>query len=91
LKSRRNDARYPGSVTIHYPLHPFYGQEFPVARGFGTDNALQFELQADDRRVLVPAWMTDVDRCRQLTADGDLHASMFALLELVDLVQKADL
>jgi hypothetical protein len=91
LKSLHNDARYPGSVTIHYPLHPFYGHELPVARRFGTGDALQFELQADDRRVLVPAWMTDVDHCRQLTADGDLRTSVIALLELACFVRTADL
>jgi len=70
LKSHHNDARYPGSLTIYYPFHPLYGRELPVARRFGAGGILRFELQADDRCVLVPAWMVDAETCRTLTA-GD--------------------
>jgi hypothetical protein len=91
LKSHRNDARYPGNVTIHYPFHPFHGRELPVSRRFGTGETLHFELQADDRRVLVPAWMTDVDWCRQLTAGDEPRASTAALLQLARLLNAANL
>jgi len=91
LKSHHNDAHYPGNVTIHYPLHPFHGREFPVSRLFGTGETLRFELQTDDCRVLVPAWMTDADRCRQLTAGDEPRASVTALLQLGRLLNAADL
>jgi len=90
-KSPHNDAHYPVSVTIHYLLHPFHGRELPVARRFGTGRTLRFELEPDDRRVLVPAWMTDADRCRQLTAGDEPRVSMTALLQLVRLLKSADL
>jgi len=48
-------------------------------------------LRAGDRRVLVPAWMTDADRCRQLTAGDEPRVSMTALLQLVRLLKSADL
>jgi hypothetical protein len=91
LKSHHNDARYPGSVTIQYPFHPFRGRELPVSRRFGAGETLQFELQADDRRVLVPAWMTDAERCRQLTAGDEPRTSITALLQLARLLKSADL
>jgi hypothetical protein len=91
LKSHHNDARYPGSVTIHYPFHPFHGRELRVARRFAAGDVLRFELQADDRLVLVPAWMTDADRCRQLTAGDEPRAAMTALLQLAALLKSTDL
>jgi hypothetical protein len=91
LKELHNDARYPGNLTIHYPLHPFCGQELPVSRQFGIGDALQFELRASDRRVFVPAWMTDPDRCRQLTSGCEPRCSMASLLKLVALLRTAGL
>jgi hypothetical protein len=91
LKSLHKDARYRGNATIHYPLHPFYGQDLPIARQFGTGNVRQVELWANDRRVLVPAWMTDLDACRQMTAGCEPRAAMASLLALVDLLRAADL
>ena len=91
LKSSHNDARYPGSLTIHYPFHPLYGRKLPVARRFAAGNILRFELQADDRCVLVPAWMTDAETCRNLTAGDEPRATMEALLQLGDLLKSADL
>jgi len=91
LKVLHNDARYPGSRTIHYLFHPLHGRELPVARRFGAREILRFELQADDRCVLVPAWMTDAEACRKLTAGDEPRVSLGALLKLVDLVRSADL
>ena len=91
MKSHHNDARYPGSLTIHYPFHPLCGRELPVARRFGAGRVLRFELQADDRTALVPAWMTDPETCRLLTAGDEPRASLTALLQLVDLLKAAGL
>jgi hypothetical protein len=87
LKSHHNDARYPGSLTIHYPFHPLYGRELPVARRFGAGGILRFELQADDRCVLVPAWMTDAEMCGNLTAGDEPRVSLAALLQLSGLLK----
>ena len=91
MKSHHNDARYPGSLKVHYPFHPLYGRELPVARRFGAGEILQFELQADDRCVLVPAWMTDADACRDLTAGDEPRVSIGALLQLGDQLKSVGL
>jgi hypothetical protein len=91
LKLLHKDARYPGKAKIHYPLHPLYGHDLPIARQFGTGNVRQFELQAKDRRVLVPSWMTDPDACRQMTQGYEPRCAMAPLLELVALLRATDL
>jgi hypothetical protein len=68
-----------------------YGRELPVARCFAAGHILRFELQADDRCVLVPAWMTDAQTCRNLTAGDEPRVTMEALLQLVDLLKSVDL
>lgn len=91
MKELHNDARYPSNLTIRYPFHPLFGRELPVARRFGAGEILRFELQADDRCVLVPAWMTDAGTCRDLTAGDEPRVSIGALLQLGDLLKSADL
>ena len=68
-----------------------YGRELPVARRFGAGGILRFELQADDRCVLVPAWMIDAETCRTLTAGDEPRVSIVALLQLSDLLKSAGL
>jgi hypothetical protein len=91
LKATHNDARYPGNASIQYPLHPCYGQDLLIARRFGAGTVQQFELQAADRRVLVPVWMLDLDRCRQMTRGDEPRCSLTSLLQLVALLRSTDL
>jgi hypothetical protein len=79
------------TVIKKYSFHPLHGREFPVARRFGAGGFLRFELQADDRCVLVPAWMMEVETCRNLTAGDEPRVSIAALLQLGDLQESAGL
>ena len=92
IQSVRNDAPYPGKVTIHYPLHPFFGQSgLAVVRRYGSGKAEQFEVQGPGRRVAVPAWMTDPDRCQAMTCGFEPRCSLTSLLQLVALLDASGL
>lgn len=84
----QNDARYPGKVTVIYPLHPFHGRgELPVVRRYGSGRAEQVEVETASRRQIVPLWMTDEDRCQRLSVGADPRCSLTALWELIALLQ----
>jgi hypothetical protein len=88
----QNDARYPGKVTIHYPLHPFHGQkDLAVIRRFGSGRVEQVEVDTGQRRQLVPAWMTNQGRCEQMSIGSEPHCSLSALWELMALLRTSGL
>jgi hypothetical protein len=75
-------------VTIFYPLHPFHGGgELPVVRRYGSGKVEQVEVETATRRQVLPLWMTDRDRCEQLSLGPDPRCSLAALWELVALLQ----
>jgi hypothetical protein len=84
----QNDARYPGSLTVYYPLHPFHGGgELPVVRRYGNGRVEQVEVETSRRRQVLPLWMTNQDRCRQLSVGVDPRCSLPALWELAALLR----
>jgi len=87
LKATRNDARYPGKISVWYPYHPFYGiHDLSVVREFGCGDVKYVELAARERQA-VPAWMLDQDRCAQMTYGLQPAADLAVLLELTDWLQ----
>ena len=87
----QNDARYPGKVTIYYPLHPFHGGgELPIVRRYGSGRVEQVEVETPDRRQVLPHWMTSQDRCQQLSVGADPRCSLTALWELMALLGTSD-
>ena len=83
----QNDARYPGKVTVYYPLHPFHGGgELPVVRRHGGGRIEQVEVETATRRQVLPLWMTNQDRCQQLSVSADPRCSLTALWELAALL-----
>jgi hypothetical protein len=56
LKPTRNDARYPGNVSVWYPFHPFYASDgLIVVRHFGCRDVEYVEIAAAETRQAVPA------------------------------------
>jgi hypothetical protein len=87
LKPPRNDARYPGKVSVWYPYHPLYGiQDLSVVRHFGCHDVRYVELAAQKRQA-VPAWMLDQERCALMTYGLQPATDLAALLELADWLQ----
>ena len=91
LRTAPYDARYPGIVRIQYSLHRFYGQEFPVVGRYRFAGRLSWEIDLGDRRVQIPAWMTDASFCSQLTWGVDAACSVDSLFELLSLLQSQGL
>lgn len=86
-----HDARYPGKETIHYPLHPLFGQQAPVYRKYGIGNAQLIELQFESRRVAVPVWMIDEIYCGRLTIGLEPRCSLTSLMQLLRLLEISEL
>ena len=74
-------------MTVFYPLHPFCGGgEFRIVRRFGNGRVEQLEVETATRRQLLPHWMTNEDRCQQLSVGVDPRCSLTALWELAALL-----
>ncbi len=83
----RRDARYPGTVTVYYPLHPLYGRgELPVHRRYGIGEVEQVEVKTGAGRQAVPVWMTDEQQCRHMTLGLDPRCSLASLSKLLSLL-----
>lgn len=87
----RNDARYPGRVTVFYPLHPLHLQELEVFRPRRLDGGQHVEVQLQQRRLAIPLWMTRQEQVERLTLGRDPRCSPEALLQLTRLLQQAGL
>jgi hypothetical protein len=75
-------------MTVYYPLHPFHGGgEFPIVRRYGSGKVEQVEVETASRRQILPLWMTDRDRCQQLSVGADPRCSLTALWELIALLR----
>ena len=75
-------------MSVYYPLHPFHGGgELPVSRRFGNGRVEQVEVESTDRRQLLPRWMTNQDRCQQLSVGADARRCLAALWELTALLR----
>ena len=84
----QNDARYPGKLTVYYPFHPFHGGgELPIVRRYGNGRVEQVEVETSGRRQVLPLWMTNQDRCQQLSVGTDPRCSLPALWELTALLR----
>ena len=88
----RNDARYPRFVTVHYPLHPFYGRgELPVRQRCGVGDVEQIQVEVDQQRQAVPIWMTDEEGCARMTISFEPLCSLTSLLDLLALLRSTGL
>ena len=84
----RNDARYPASVTVYYPLHPFYRRgPLAVRQRCGAGNVQQVQVDIDQVRQAVPLWMTDEDGCARMTIGFETLCSLASMLELCSLLR----
>ena len=86
-----NDARYQGTITIEYPLHPLFGCQFAVARRLRYGRLLFFEINLDGKLASVPEWMTRRDLCSRLRCGVDPVCSWTALRRVRRLLDRADL
>ena len=88
----RNDARYPRSVTVYYPLHPLYGREnLPVRQRSGATSVAQVVVECEQLSQAVPMWMTDQQRCSAMTIGFDPHCALSSLVALTALIDAAGL
>ena len=88
----RNDARYPRSVTVYYPLHPLFGREnLPVRQRSGATSVAQVVVEFEQQRHAVPLWMTDQHRCSAMTIGFDPQCALSSLLALTSLIDAAEL
>ncbi len=86
------DARYPGIITIEYPLHPLFGRQFEVSRRFRWGGVLFFGIDlGNGTRASIPEWMTRRDECAQLRCGVDPVCCLSALREVLALVDQRDL
>lgn len=82
-----DDARYPGTVCVHYSFHPFYGRgELLVRRSYGVRKLEQVDVEVDGRRQAVPVWMTDAACCARMTFGDTPFCEWDALVELLSLL-----
>jgi hypothetical protein len=92
LYSTHNDARYPSVATVHYPLHPLYGRgSLPIRQRVGTGSTEVLLLDAEHTGQVVPAWMSDEQRCTRMTIGCDPRCSIASLLDLLSLVHSTGL
>ncbi len=89
--STRNDARYPRSVTVHYPLHPFYRSgSLTVRQRCGVGDVEQLYVDCGQTCQAIPLWMTDEEGCSRMTIGFDPRCSLEALSELRSLLQSIE-
>jgi hypothetical protein len=91
LKPTRDDARYQGTISIHYPFHPLYRQKNLSVVRRGVWGVELVELQFGSKRRAVPVWMTDPLRCSQMTCGLQPTCSLTTLLRLGEWLQIVDL
>ena len=91
FQPHRHDARYPGKVTVCYPLHPLHSRELEVFRLYRLDCGPHVEVQLEQRRLAIPLWMTEQDLVESLTLGVDPRCSRQALLRLAKLLEQAGL
>ena len=88
----QNDAGYQGTVSIHYPFHPLFGQgDLPVVRRTGSGSVEYVEVRCGSDRQALPVWMTDAQRCAQMTCGLFPACDYAALLQLAQWLQTLDL
>ena len=92
LTPTQDDARYQGTVSVHYPFHPLFGQDdLPVLRRTGSGDVAYVEVQAHGTRQAFPVWMTDPDRCARMTCGLLPACDCACLLHLAQWLQALDL
>jgi hypothetical protein len=77
-------------VKVEYSLHPQHGQELPVVRYEGADDACRVLVQLTDNCVFLPIWMTDVHVCSRLTSGLLPFCAWNALLEVHEFLLAVD-
>ena len=80
-----NTAHSEQFVKVHYPFHPYYGQELAVVRA--KKDKLIFVKTPNGDIQGIPQWMTDESVCRNLQFSSFPCCSHQALLRVVDLIQ----
>ena len=82
------DARYPGIITIEYPLHRHSGRQFQVLGCVRYGRVAYYDVEADGGCVTVAAWMTRRDECVHLRWGFDPICSLAALIQLQTLLDE---
>ena len=88
--SLSHDARYPEGVKVEYVFHPLHGQHVAVLRVDGNPYEPHLLIQTSEASQRLPRWMTDPDRCQQLTWGALPCCSLSALRELDRLLNWLD-
>ena len=91
LKPDRDDARYQGTVSVEYPFHPLFGQKNLSVVRTGVWGIELVELQIGSKRRALPVWMTDPQRCAQMTCGLQPTCSWITLLRLAEWLRTVDL
>ena len=79
-------------MTVHYPLHPFYGQtDLPVYRRYGIGDVEHVEVELDGQRQAIPVWMIDEQQCARITMGIDPYCSLAPLSKLLLLLRSTRL
>ena len=90
--STRNDARYPRLVTVHYPLHPFFGRKsLTVRQRCGAGEVEQVIVEFEKKLQAIPLWMTDEEACGRMTIGIEPMCSLASLVKLHSLLQSTGL
>jgi hypothetical protein len=75
------------SLTIYYPHHPLFGQTVAVVRRAGPFGPHQVQVALPSGyQLVIPEWMLDEERCREVEVVGHPTVALSALLALRSLV-----
>ena len=77
------DAHKVRFAKIYYFFHPHHGEQVKIIRSHGENFIVQTE---QGKRIGVPKWMTDKEKCLQIKPSSIPYCSLSALRELQGLL-----
>jgi hypothetical protein len=88
VEKQLHTTHVSNSVRVHYPHHPHFGDLVQVIRptsSFGPNQAVL--LLPNGKRLVVPMWMLDEERCKEMQIMAQPVVAVDALFALRDLLQ----
>jgi hypothetical protein len=88
VEKQLHTTHISNSARIHYPHHPHFGDLVEIIRltsSFGANQAVL--LLPNGKRLVVPLWMLDEERCKAMRIMTQPLVAVEVLLALRDLLQ----